>query len=103
MEKSGYKVVWPLGKRTTETASLAKRLGSLDGKTICELWEWMFRGDEMFPVIRKELSKRYSGIKFVGHEVFGRIHGEGEREVLAALPVKLKQNKCDAAITGVGC
>ena len=103
MKDSGYEVVWPRGKRTMESVRFAKRLDTLSGKTVCELWDWKFRGDEMFPVIEKELAKRYPGIKFVSYEKFGCIHYEGEREVLAALPDKLKQYKCDAAISGVGC
>jgi hypothetical protein len=57
----------------------------------------------MFPVIEKELAKRYPGIKFVGYDVFGCTHGPEEREVLAALPDKIRENKCDAVISGVGC
>ena len=63
----------------------------------------MFRGDEMFPVIEKELAKRYPNSKFVGYEVFDSIHGAEEAKVLATLPDKLKQNQCDAVICGVGC
>ncbi len=103
-------VVWPRGKITMENPGFAKRLDTLSGKTVCELWDWRFRGDEMFPVIEKELAKRYPGIKFVSYEKFGCTHEQfgstqeaGEREVLAALPDKLKQYKCDAAISGVGC
>ncbi|MFC2005396.1 hypothetical protein ACFLVG_00320 [Chloroflexota bacterium] len=103
MEKPGYEVVWPRGRRTTEAISLAKRLDTLEGKTVCELWDWAFRGDEMFPVIEKELAKRYPGIKSINYKVFGKTHGGDEANVLAALPDKFKQNKCDAIISAVGC
>ena len=103
MKNVGYEVVLPRGKRTTETVRLAKRLDTLEGKTVGALWDWIFRGDQMFPVIEKELAKRYPNSKFVGYEVFDSIHGAEETKVLAALPDKLKQNKCDAVICGVGC
>ncbi len=103
MREPGYEVVWPRGKRTIEVIRLAKRLDTLEGKTVCELWDWMFRGDQMFPTIEKELAKRYPGSKFVSYKVFGSTHGSEEAKVLAALPDKLKQNKCDAVISGVGC
>ncbi len=103
MKDAGYQVVWPRGKRTMPSVSLAKRLDDLAGKTVAELWDWVYRGDEMFTVIEKELAKRYPGVKFVNWQVFGRTHGGDEREVLAALPDKLKQYRCDAAISGVGC
>ena len=98
-----YEVVWPRGKRLGGIVSLAERLDTLEGKTICALWDWVFRGDKIFPAIEKELAKRYPGSRFVGYEVFGSIHGGDEAKVLAALPDKLKQNKCDAVLSGVGC
>ncbi len=98
-----YEVVWPRGRRTVESAHLAKRLDTLGGKTVCELWDWAYRGDNIFPMIEKELAKRYPGIRFVSYEAFGSTHGAEEAKVLAALPDKLKQNKCDAVISGVGC
>ncbi len=103
MKEASYEVVWPRGRRVIESSPLAKRLDTLKGKTICELWEWAFRGDEIFPVIEKELAKRYPGIKFVSYEKFGNTHGRDERQFLAALPDKLKQYECDAVISGVGC
>ncbi len=98
-----YEVVWPRGKKTVETIRLAKRFDTLEGKTICALWNWVFRGDQIFPIIERELAKRYHGIKFVSYEAFGSTHGAEEAKVIAALPDKLKQNKCDAVISGVGC
>jgi hypothetical protein len=96
-------VVWPRGKRVETGASLAKRLDTLEGKVVCELWDWIFRGAEMFEVWEKELSKRYPGIQFVSWKEFGEIHGGNEKEVLATLPEKLKHVHCDAVICGVGC
>ncbi|MFC1915556.1 hypothetical protein ACFLW4_02555 [Chloroflexota bacterium] len=98
-----YEVVWPRGKQTIKAARLAKRLDSLKGKTIGELWDFVFYGDKTFPILEKELAKRYPGTKFVGYDVFGSIHSRGEAKVLAALPDKLRQNKCDAVISGLGC
>ena len=98
-----YEVVWPRGKKIAESTQLAKRLDTLVGKTICELWDWLFRGDQIFAALEKELTRRYPGIKLINYQEFGRIAGENESEVLAALPDKLKQYKCDAVISGLGC
>ena len=104
MENSNaYEVVWPRGKRVKTGARLAKRLDTLKGKVVCELWDWIFKGDVMFEVFEKELAKRYPGIKFVSWKEFGEIHGAHEKEVLAALPEKHKKHHCDAVICGVGC
>ncbi|MFC1934566.1 hypothetical protein ACFLXX_05440 [Chloroflexota bacterium] len=98
-----YEVVWPRGKKVVKGIRFANRLDTLEGKTIGFLWDWMFYGDVMFPMIEGELTKRYHGIKFVNYEEFGSTHGEKEADVLAGLPDKFKQNKCDAVISGVGC
>ena len=102
-EKGVYEVVWPRGKQAVETTRFAERLDTLDGKTIGELWDWVYRGDEIFPTVEKELTKQYTGIKFVSYEVFGSTLGGEAAEVLAALGDKLKENKCDAVMSGVGC
>jgi len=98
-----YEVAWPRGKKVTEIVRFAKRLDTLEGKTVCGLWDWLFRGDQIFPMIEKGLAKQYPGLKFVGYEVFGSTHGGEERKVLADLQDKLEQNKCDAVISGIGC
>ncbi|MFC1862084.1 hypothetical protein ACFLX6_02210 [Chloroflexota bacterium] len=98
-----YEVVWPSGKKTVESASFAKRLDTLEGKTICELWGYLFGGDEIFPSMEKALTKRYSGIKFIGYKQFDSVGEQIEGKPVAVLADKLKQNKCDAVITGVGC
>jgi len=98
-----YEVVWPLGKRTVVGGKLAQRLDTLEGKVVAELWDWIFKGDVLFDVFEQELAKRYPGIQFVSWKEFGEIHGANEKEVLTALPEKLKQFNVDAVICGVGC
>ncbi len=98
-----YKVVWPGGKKVVEKAQFARRLDSLEGKTIGELWDWVFRGDEIFPAVEREMARRYPGIKFVSYKTFGNTHGGDEAKVIAALPQKLRENKCDAILSGMGC
>ncbi len=103
MREPGYEVVWPRGKRVVKDIPYAQHLDTLEGKTICELSDRAFHVDELFPMIEKELANRYPGVKFVSYEVFGNIHGGEEAKVIAALPNKLKQSKCDAVISGIGC
>ncbi|MBI2909559.1 MAG: hypothetical protein HYX92_18105 [Chloroflexi bacterium] len=102
MAEPTYEVVWPLGRSVYETIPLAKRSEGLEGKTVCEVWDWLFRGREIFPVIREELRKKYPTIKVVDFETFGDTHGPKEKEVIKALPDLLHQNKCDAVISGIG-
>ena len=98
-----HAVVWPRGQKTIELSELAPRLASLEGATVGELWDDLFRGDEIFPVLRAELSKRYPGLRFVGYEVFGSTHGADEHRVVAELPAKLREHGVDAVISGVAC
>jgi len=98
-----FKVVWPGGERMVAFASLAERLDTLAGKTIGELWDFLFRGDEIFSILEEALRKRYPGIQFVKYTLFGSTHGGEEKGVIEHLPALLKEHGCDAVISAVGC
>ena len=98
-----YAALWPRGGKTVEVSALAPRLDDLNGKTVCQLWDYLFRGDEIFPMLEEALRERYPDVKFVRYEEFGSTHGGDEREVMRALPDKLKQLGADAVISGMGC
>ena len=98
-----YQVLWPRGAKTIEITALAPRLDTLAGKTVCQLWDYLFRGDEVFALLEDEMRARYPGIKFVGYGEFGSTHGEDEGEILASLPRRLKELEVDAVISGMGC
>ena len=98
-----YQVVWPRGKNVIDRAAPARRLENLNGKTVAELWDYVFRGEEIFPLIESELSARFENVKFLGPDRFGNTHGSDEREVLEALPNKLRALGVDAVISGMGC
>src|SRR5215469_12344449 len=103
MSSSEYEVVWPRSPRTIKINPVARRLDSLQGKTIAQLWDYIFRGDEIFPILEQELSRRFPAIRFINYSVFGSTHGDKEREVVASIPAKLKQYQADAVISGMGC
>ena len=102
-DEQTHKVVWPRAPHARTGAKLARRLDSLEGKVVAQLWDWVFKGDIMYAVWEEELSKRYPGIKHVSWREFGEIHGANEHQVLADLPGKLKDFGVDAVICGVGC
>jgi hypothetical protein len=97
-----YEVVMPFG-RSVASATLAKRLDTLAGKVVVELWDRIFKGDIMFAALESELPKRFPGIKFVSWKEFSNFHGAGEAEVLASLPKKFAELGVDAVICGSGC
>jgi hypothetical protein len=102
-DSTEYAVVWPRAPRTVKLIRLAERNDSLRGKTIAQLWDYIFRGDEIFPILEAELARRFPDTRFVSYKVFGSTHGAGEREVLAKLPAMLKAHGADAVISGMGC
>jgi hypothetical protein len=102
MQETGYSIVWPLGKSLAQPVKLAPRISDLSNKVICEISDYGFRSEEIFPLLREQLSKRYPGIKFVEYTNFGNTHGPQETEVIATLAEKLHQYNCDAVISGVG-
>ena len=98
-----HAVFWPRGERKIDVQAAAPRVDSLEGKTVAFLWDYLFRGDEIFPMLEKGLHERFPGVNFVGYETFGSTHGEDEHKVLAALPDKLRALGVDAVISGMGC
>jgi hypothetical protein len=98
-----YDAVWPSGRQVVSGAKLAKRLDTLEGKVVAELWDWIFKGDVMFKAFEDELSRRYSGMKFIHWKEFDRIHGPNAKEALDVLPERLKKFRVDCLVCGVGC
>jgi hypothetical protein len=103
MSTAEYEVVWPRSSRTIKIKPVARRLDTLRGKTIAQLWDYIFRGDEIFPILEQELNKRFPDTRFINYSIFGSTHGDNEREVVAGIPAKLKQYRADAVISAMGC
>src|ERR1043166_3394833 len=96
-----YEVYWPRSPRQTNAKSLAARVDTLEGKTVAQLWDDLFRGDEVFALLEEGLKARFPGVKFVSWREFGNTHGNNEREIVAALPERFKALGVDAAISGM--
>jgi hypothetical protein len=97
-----YDVVWPLAPSVAPAGSLAARSADLNDKTVGELWDYLFKGEQMFPLIRRALAARYPRIRFVEYERFGSTHGRDEAELARTLPADLRKHGCDAVISAVG-
>ncbi len=98
-----YDVVWPSGERRQKIQPLAKRLDTLNGKTIAQLWDYLFMGDEVYATLEEEIKKIYPGMKWVSWREFGNTHTVNERELLASLPQRFKELGVDAAISCMAC
>ena len=98
-----FDVVWPKSPRGVQRHRAATRLTSLEGARIGFVWDFMFRGEEIFPVIARELTNRFPGLEVVGYDTFGNIHGPDEMALVAALPGTLDEHSIDAVVVGNGC
>ena len=98
-----FEALWPRSPRQVKKKSLARRLDSLVGKRIAFLWDYMFRGDEVFTLLEEGLKNRYPNVEFINWAVFGNTHSKEEREVLASLPERLKELGISGVISGMAC
>ena len=98
-----YEVYWPRAERQQKRKALAPRLETLEGKTVAQVWDFIFRGDEIFETLEEALKARYPGIRFVSWREFGNTHGKDERKIVAGLPDRMKALGVDAVISGMAC
>lgn len=107
MAKAGndgyFEAYWPRGARQQKTRSLAPRLDTLEGKTVAQLWDFLFKGDEVFELLEEGLKKQFPHVKFVSWREFGSTHGGDEKDALAALPRRFEELGVDAVISGMAC
>ena len=98
-----YDVVWPRSPQGVQAQRRADRLPDLAGRRIAFLWDYVFRGDELFPVLERALTERFAGVEIVGYEEFGNLHGADEKERVGRLPDDLRSRGVDAVVSGMGC
>jgi hypothetical protein len=99
-----YDVVWPLGRSRIEEVTANERPQDLSTATIAFVWDYLFKGPEMFEIIQEHLSALHPGVRFVDYSVFGNMHGTDaeEKAVLDAMPDRLREHRVDAAVVAVG-
>ncbi|MEZ5935600.1 MAG: UGSC family (seleno)protein [Alphaproteobacteria bacterium] len=103
MTQEDYATLWPGGLPAVSTFEAAPRPASLDGLVVAFVWDYVFRGDEIFPILQEALSKAYPKARFVAYDTFGSTFGGEEHRVVAELPGRLSRNDVDVAVSGVGC
>ena len=97
-----YEVLRPIGEAASDIIKAAPRLDTLNGKTVCEVWNAGYRGERTFPKMRELLQKRYPAVKIVPYTEFPLARHYNIDEVLKDLPRLLNQKGCDALISGNG-
>lgn len=96
-----FAALWPRSPRHSRTKQLAPRHKTLDGRVIAQLWDYLFRGDEVYEALEEGLRERFPGVRFIHWSEIGNIHGSDERQMIAALPGRLKAAGVDAVITSM--
>lgn len=104
MEK--LEVVSPAGISAVKISGAARRIDDLNGKTVCEVWNGVFKGDVTFPILRKLLKEKYPGVKVVPYTEFYHLPGsdvpEQQRELARQIVAMAREKGCDALISGNG-
>src|SRR5690606_19048976 len=90
VEAGELDVLAPIGRATATAAAGAARPATLEGRRVALVWDYAFRGDEMFAIIERELTERFDGVQFIQYDEFGDVHGGDEDAVIAALPDRLR-------------
>jgi hypothetical protein len=80
-------------------AKNAPRIGTLEGKTICELWNGAWRGDEIMPLLRDLLQKRLPTAKIIPYTNFPV--GTPQLSDAKLMSKVVKEAGCDAVIAGM--
>jgi len=101
-----HSVVSPIGFPLVKPTAAAKRLDSLEGKVIGELWNGDFKGDVTYPIIRKLLQKRYPTLRIIPFTEFPHTHVSDDptkqRERANQFASLAKEKGCDAVMSGNG-
>jgi len=99
-------VIAPTGMQLVEQRSASPRLPTLDGRTVGEVWNGVFRGDETFPVLRAELLRRYPGLRIVPYTEFPFFPGDdrphAQQAAAREIAATARAKGCDALISGNG-
>jgi hypothetical protein len=99
VNEPSFDVVHPVSRRPVVARTSNADLSGLTGKKIALVWDYLFRGDDVFRLVRERFHAGRSGVEFVGHEVFGDISHD---ELLEQLPSRLEEMGVDGTIVATG-
>ena len=99
-------VVSPAGLEVVKRRGAAPRLPNLDGKTIGEVWNGVFKGDFTFPIIRRLLQQKYPRLRIIPYTEVPHLPGSdnptAQREHAHRIAAMATAQGCDAVIVGNG-
>ncbi|MEO7728291.1 MAG: hypothetical protein ABIS45_13640 [Burkholderiales bacterium] len=99
-------VVSPAGLAAVKSTGIAPRLADLNGKTVAEVWNGVFKGDLTFPVVRRLLKAKFPDIRIIPYTEFYHLPGSDvpaqQREVAREIVTAAMAKGVDAVISGNG-
>ena len=106
MSADELEVISPLGLPVTQNKGIAPRLPTLEGKTVGEVYNHHFKGDQMFALYRQLLQQRYPGVRIVPYNEMPASYVGGDsasqRRIAQEVAAQAKQKGIDALIAGNG-
>ena len=101
-----FSVISPAGLEAVKAARPAPRLSDLNGKTVAEVWNGVFKGDVAFPLVHKLLKQRYPSINIIPYTEFYHLPGSDvpahQRTLTQEIVEQAHAKGADAVITGMG-
>jgi hypothetical protein len=96
----------PLGLPAARYQGIAPRLETLEGKTVGEVYNHHFKGDQMFALYRQLLQRRYPGVRIVPYTELPASYVGGDpatqRRIAQEVAAQAKKKGVDALIAGNG-
>ena len=103
-EKMG--VISPAGVHLRTAGRASRHLDTLEGKTIGEVYNNHFKGEQMFGVYRRLFKERFPGIKIIPYDKFPIVYVGGDpvsqKQTAKDIAALAKEWEVDAIITGNG-
>ena len=104
--KDTMKVISPEGLALHAAGATSRHLGTLEGKTIGEVYNNHFNGELMFRTYRRLFNEKYPGIRIVPFTEFPIVYVGGDaasqKKIAKEVAAIAKERGCDAIITGNG-
>lgn len=99
-------VLSPEGLARSGIINASKSLDTLNGKTIGEVYNNHFKGEQMFRAYRRLLKERYPGVKIIPYDQFPIVYVGGDpisqKQTAKDIARLAKEWEVDAIITGNG-
>ena len=99
-------VISPEGLQLRSASGVSRHLDTLEGKTIGEVYNNHFKGEQMFNAYRRLFKKGFPGVKIIPYTEFPIVYVGGDpasqKQTARDIAALAKQRGCDALITGNG-